>query len=379
MSGCECTDKAAAASQQEECCCGPAVKNNLRYQKITAVGAVDTPVGSFPVVPTMWGWRDRLGALSVRFGYGRMDYAVKPGLYAIGRPSAASPVFVSANYKLSFDVLRRELSGIDCWILVIDTKGINVWCAAGKGTFGTTEVVRMVQESELAHIVSHRELILPQLGAPGVTAHLVEKHTGFKVTYGPVRAHDIGEFLADGKVASNQMRQVTFGLGDRLTVSLMELSEAGKKGLLITTIILLLLSFSPAGFQLSYGWHRTAFVIGGLWVSIFAGSLLTAALLPGLPGRMFSLKGAVAGVLALTVYSLWFAHVTRLPSSIVPVLSLVLLGTTLSSYLAMNFTGGSTFTSLSGVKKEIRRSLPFIIGGIALSGVLQILCLLNII
>lgn len=151
MTDCVC-DNTSKADQKEECCCGPTARSTIRYHEIKHLGEIDTPVGSFPVVPTKLVWRDHLGSLSVRFGYGRMDYAVKPGLYAVGRPSVVSPVLVSANYKLSFDVLRRELSGLDCWILVLDTKGVNVWCAAGKGTFGTAEVVLMVKESELAHV-----------------------------------------------------------------------------------------------------------------------------------------------------------------------------------------------------------------------------------
>lgn len=210
-----------------------------------------------------------------------------------------------------------------------------------------------------------------------MSALSVEKQTGFSVTYGPVRASDIRAFLANGMVATKEMRQVIFGLADRLSVSLMELSEAGKKGFLISLVLWLLLSFGPAGFQLSYGWHRAAFVVLGLWVAILAGSVLHAALLPWLPGRMFSLKGAVIGALSLTAFSLLYAHNARPPLALVPALSLVLLGTALSSYIAMNFTGGSTFTSLSGVKKEISLSLPFIIGGVVLSGLLQVLCLLG--
>jgi hypothetical protein len=236
----------------------------------------------------------------------------------------------------------------------------------------------MIKESELAHFVSHRELILPQLGAPGVTAHLVEKHTGFKVVYGPVRARDIKQFLDNGKTATPHMRQVTFGLADRLVSSLMELTEAAKKGVPVSLALWLLLSFGPAGFQLSYGWHRAAFVVLGLWVAILAGSLLTAALLPYLPGRMFSLKGGFAGAVSLIAFTLLYAHTGHPSLALVPAISLVLLGTALSSYIAMNFTGGTTFTSLSGVKREISRSLPLIIGGVALSGLLQVLCLLNI-
>ena len=150
-------------------------------------GSPTTPAGDIPIVSTSLSGRDVIGSWKARWGIKRMNYKVVPGLYGVGRPDDSSPVLVSANYKMSFDRLRKELSGIDAWILVIDTKGINVWCAAGKGTFSTDEIVRMVALTGLAAVVSHRKLILPQLGAPGVAAHEVLKRSGFKVTYGPVR------------------------------------------------------------------------------------------------------------------------------------------------------------------------------------------------
>ncbi len=87
-----------------------------------------------------------------------MDYAIDPGLYALGDPDRESPVLVSANYKMSFDDLRSALPGRNLWILVLDTKGINVWCAAGKGTFGTEELVKRIEASHLKEIVSHRSI-----------------------------------------------------------------------------------------------------------------------------------------------------------------------------------------------------------------------------
>lgn len=123
-----------------------------------------------------------------------MHYQVPPGLYAVGNPDPAAPVLVSANYKLSFDRLRRELNGFNLWILVVDTKGINVWCAAGKGTFGTGELVRRIEQTRLSQVVTGRTLILPQLAAPGVAAHEVLQRSGFKVVYGPVRAADLRSF-----------------------------------------------------------------------------------------------------------------------------------------------------------------------------------------
>ena len=106
----------------------------------------------------------------VRLGVNRMRHRVTPGLYALGNPTPDSPVFVTANYTLSFDALRSALAGVDGYIMVLDTRGINVWCAAGEGTFGTDELVQRIEETALHDVVSHRVLILPQLGAPGVAA-----------------------------------------------------------------------------------------------------------------------------------------------------------------------------------------------------------------
>ena len=82
-----------------------------------------------------------------------MNYLVPAGLYAIGEPTAEAPVVVTANYKMSFDLVRRELSGRNVFLLVLETFGINVWCAAGKGSFGTDELVQRIASSGLARVV----------------------------------------------------------------------------------------------------------------------------------------------------------------------------------------------------------------------------------
>lgn len=143
-------------------------------------------------------------------------------------PTTDCPVFVTANYKMSFDRLRSALAGVDGWILVLDTKGINVWCAAGKGTFGTDELVRRIDDAELTKVVSHNRLIVPQLGAPGVSAHKVRERSGFRVTYGPVRAEDIPAFLEAGMKATTEMRRVQFPARDRLAVAPVELVLSAK-------------------------------------------------------------------------------------------------------------------------------------------------------
>ncbi len=99
-----------------------------------------------------------------------MNYKVEPGLYAVGNPSLDSAVLVSANYKMSFDILRGAMADRDVWILVIDTKGINVWCAAGKGTFSAKEVLRGMEAAGLRQSVFRGPIILPQLSATAVRA-----------------------------------------------------------------------------------------------------------------------------------------------------------------------------------------------------------------
>ncbi|MRR13544.1 hypothetical protein EG835_14080, partial [bacterium] len=106
--------------------------------------AVSTP--TFTAVGSRLTRRDRLVAIAVRMNVGRHNRRVEPGLYAVGHPTQDSPVLVTANYQPSFDAVRSSVAGIDVWLLVLDTNGINVWCAAGKDLFGTVEVSRRVLE-----------------------------------------------------------------------------------------------------------------------------------------------------------------------------------------------------------------------------------------
>ena len=201
-----------------ECCC----KKTTKYQP-WIIGDIETPAGKVHRIGTRITLRDELGALRVRFAIGRIDYTIPPGLYAVGEPTAEAPVFVTANYKLTFDYLRGELGGTNGWILVLDTNGINVWCAAGKGTFGTAEIINRVQQTQLDCVVAHRKLIVPQLGAPGVSAHEVQKRCGFQIIYGPVRAEDIPEFITAKFKATQEMRRVYFDIHDRIAVIPVEL------------------------------------------------------------------------------------------------------------------------------------------------------------
>lgn len=287
-----------------------------------------------------------------------MDYTVPPGLYALGTPDPMSPILVTANYKLSFDHLRSAAVGLDVWILVLDTAGVNVWCAAGKGTFGTDELVRRVASADLGRVVVHRRLIVPQLGAPGIAAHEVVARSGFEVVWGPVLAEDVPDFLANGMEATPSMRRRRFGFRDRLAVIPVELVAALKIAIPVIAFLLLFGGLAGKGGFVAGALEQGITGVLVVLAAVVAGAVVVPALLPWIPPRPFALKGALVG-LPLVAAVLW----SRWPEPagdnwIFEASGWLMVGTAVAAFVAMNFTGASTFTSPSGVKREMRLALP---------------------
>lgn len=357
---------------EPKCCCGAG-----RTDEVYA-GDGDKPAACRETLQTdetdaVLSFADRLGSWRARWCLGRMKYTVRPGLYALGAAGPDSHVFVSANYKMSFDRLRSQLDGRDAWILVLDTKGINVWCAAGEGTFGTEELVYRVDTTRLSEVVSHKQLIVPQLGAPGVSAHEVKKRSGFKVIYGPVRAQDLPAFLDAEMVATPEMRRVRFGFFDRLVLVPVEIVVSAKYLMLILACMFLLAGLGSDGYSstraISAGSIHMLFLLG----AYLAGTALTPAFLPCWPGRAFSVKGLWAGfVLLVAVGMLTTRHPVLFESGFSGAAWLLLVPA-ISSFLAMNFTGASTYTSLSGVRKEMKIAVPLQIAGVLAGSTLWII------
>ena len=284
-----------------------------------------------------------------RWGVDRNGHRVEPGLYALGSPTADSPVFVTANYTLSFDALRSALAGTDGYILVLNTYGINVWCAAGKGTFGSDELVGRIEATTLQQIVNHRVLILPQLGAPGVAAHEVKRRSGFKVEYGPVRAADLPEYLKT-RQATPEMRRVRFTLYDRLILIPVELVH-----ILLPMVIAALALWLIAG----------PLAAAGAVVAVLSGVVLFPILLPWLPTHQFSTKGFILGgvlALPLALAAFWHEPDAVLWMRIGWALAYLSGLPPVTAFLALNFTGSTTFTSKSGVKREMFAYIPVMAG-----------------
>lgn len=279
-----------------------------------------------------------------RFGYRREWHRVDPGLYRLGNPTPDSVVLVTSNYSLSFDALRTSIPGVDAYILVLDTFGINVWCAAGKGTFGTKELIHRIQDVHLDTLVKHRVVILPQLGAPGVAAHEVKKATGFRVEYGPIRAADLPEYLKTHE-ATPAMRTVRFPLADRAILIPVE----------VVGTFIPMLGAAVAGFLLGGLWLALAAVI-----SMLAGTVLFPLVLPWLPFREFSAKGFILGILVI----LPFAAIKLTSISVVSLqvalslAGLFLVFPAITAFISLNFTGSTPFTSKTGVRLEMNRFIP---------------------
>jgi hypothetical protein len=302
------------------------------------------PVSEIHTTDSTFTSANRLDHILARWGWKRESHRVEPGLYRLGDPDTDSPVFASANYTLSFDALRSSLAGIDAWILVLDTKGINVWCAAGKGTFGTEELVRRIGCSGLPSIVRHRKIIVPQLGAPGISWPEVMRRSKFLVEYGPVRAKDLPEYLKTHK-ATPAMRRVEFPAKDRLVLTPVEFVHSALP-LVIVSVLL---------------WFLAGPVAALAAVSaVLAGTVLFPVLLPYIPTQDFSTKGLILGLIIAIPFALSFGTNPALPgwANAAGALTALLIMPAVVAYSALNFTGCTTFTSRTGVKKEIFRYVP---------------------
>jgi hypothetical protein len=220
-------------------------------------------------------------------------------------------------------------------------------------------LARRVRAAGLERYVSHRTLILPQLGASGVAAHEVRRQTGFKVVYGPVRAEDLAAFLGAGQ-ATPEQRRVTFTLAERAVLIPIELVHSALP-LAAAMVVLYLLAGA---------WGALGAVVAAL-----AGVLLFPLLLPWLPTHDFASKGLILGfVLALPIaWGAWNASASAVGwQRVAPALGLLLAMPPVTAYLSMNFTGSTPLTSPSWVRREMFRYLRWI-AGLASVGALLII------
>jgi len=148
-----------------------------------------------------------------------LPFPCHTGLVRIGNPGRGAPVLLTGNFRLTVERVRRALEGIDAYLLVANSRGLNVWCAATGGHLTNHDVVSVLKTSGIAELVDHRQVILPQLAATGIEGRVIHDKTGWSVVWGPVYAESIPRFLGSGLTKTAEMRTVRFAWPQRLEMA----------------------------------------------------------------------------------------------------------------------------------------------------------------
>ncbi len=193
----------------------------------------------------------------------------RTGMVKIGTPGRDAPVLLTCNFRLSVDRVRRALAGLDAYLLVANSRGVNVWCAATGGLFTNHDVISALKTSGIDGLVDHRRVILPQLAATGIEGEVVQEKTGWTVIWGPVYAKSIPAFLEGGLAKTEMMRTVSFTWLERLEmavawafpISLLALVVLPFWRAAVLPIVALVLAAALLiflGFPLYQGWIRAS-------------------------------------------------------------------------------------------------------------------------
>ncbi len=148
-------------------------------------------------------------------------FPAKTGYQRIGNPNEDSPVLLTCNFHLTILRLKKATIGLNYHLLVANSKGINVWCAATGDSLNNHSVISVIKTSGIEDKVNHRKIILPQLAAPGIESKVIQKNIGWKIIWGPVDAKDIPEFCESNYIKSDEMKKVKFKFFQRIEMAIM--------------------------------------------------------------------------------------------------------------------------------------------------------------
>ncbi|MFX0104876.1 MAG: methyltransferase domain-containing protein [Candidatus Hodarchaeota archaeon] len=238
---------------------------------------------------------------------GQVDHVpIEPGIYQSGNPDENSPIIVTANYVYTYIKLMRAIKGIDAWVLCVDSKGINVWCAARGNNFGNKQLIEAVDATGITKITKKKTLILPQLSAGGITAPLIKSEAPdfpYNILYGPVWAKYLPQFLKERPAHKpDSMKLARFTGSHRLRAWITHTTFLFRKIFLFPSIGLFLLLILVGLFGALSAiklWILGEFL---LWIVIT--NALIAILFPITNfTRKFITKGFVFGVINISLFS----------------------------------------------------------------------------
>ncbi len=150
---------------------------------------------------------------------------IASGVYRIGAPDADAPVLLTGNFLATIELLRRALAGQDCYLVVMDTSGWNVWCASDAGLFTAEKATALMRLYGVERLVSHHRIVIPRLG--GRIHTRLAALTQWEVVTGPIEARDLPDFLQNG-VVTPEMRSLDrmYRLPERLRVGALTTVQA---------------------------------------------------------------------------------------------------------------------------------------------------------
>jgi acetyl-CoA decarbonylase/synthase complex subunit gamma len=135
--------------------------------------------------------------------------------------------------------------------------------------------------------------------------------------------------------------------------------QATVKALPFIALFFILSGFAGDNTFLGNAMEYAPFAVLAIFGGIAAGTIMVPLLLPWLPGRALSMKGFSVGLVTILCLLLVTGRVIPgSPAGLAETLAWLLMATTISSWLGMNFTGATTYTSRSGVRKEMLRAIP---------------------
>ncbi len=304
------------------------------------------PAASNEPRPLHLAWRDYLKAGICWADAFKWTYAVEPGLYYTGASyDPDAPLLVTSNYHLTVFLVVRRIRAFKARLLVVNTDGINVWCAAGKGQFSKAQIHEQLAryDREVLTQSDRLTLVLPKLCFSGVDRQALKKEK-IRPVVGPIYAKDLPAYLSKPGLKNCNDDRVVFGLRSRLFTWLPGFLQALRYSLVLA---LTLWALDP---------------LFGIAVPVLPIVTLMAVLataypivFPWLPGKRFAVKGlwlAAAIVAGLGV----LGALGRISPMGMVTATLFTFATAL--FFAQLYTGNSAVSNYTRVRQEIARFLP---------------------
>ena len=282
---------------------------------------------------------------------GNIDHIpIEPGIYKSGNPTQESPIIVTANYDYTYIRVMRDLKGIDAWVLAVDSRGINVWCAARGNNFGNDQLIEAVKATGIREISSKKFLIMPQLSAGGVSMpKLYEKSVEFpfKIRYGPVWSKDLPEYL-ETRQKTKKMRLAKFTIKHRMKAGVGHTSFLERKIFLKFAIIPLVILIALGIFDTT--WIPKLLVIGEVLLSVAVINIFIAVFIPITTfTRRFVIKGYILGALGAIIQSILTLIIHQ---SIIYIVFTFTFYYWVGFFSTMSFSGSTMATSPSEIQNE---------------------------